>query len=446
MAYDDSRFRGEPGFRDEPDFRSRTDTSDTSAAGTGGGSLYNPGSYPVTGYSPTNGESTDTTLRRTPSQAQLDDVFDDPNHGDPGRDRMLVHLLWEAVLLLATAGVVYLLYSGHRATVTGAGLRDLEVSVAILGFLALGVGLSLRAAAPNLAVGPVAYASALFFAAHADRGLLTTAVVTGLLAVAVGAVTAVVVVGFHVPSWAASLGAGLGVMVWIAQRTQPVRMTSVYVPTRHAVYWLGAFVLLALVGGLLGLSKPIRRAVGRFRPVADPARRRGAGAGMLAALALIGSSALASVAGVLIAAHEGTLNPPDPSLSLTGLALGTALLAGTSAFGRRGGVLGTVLAAALVTVVMKYADVTHRNIATLAFAAAAVGVGLMVTRLVEAFGRPRSVTDADDWESESSTTTTITPAAAASDADSWSPSRTGWTSVGTGTEDRWGSENRWGGR
>ena len=300
----DSRFRGEPGFRDEPDFRSRTDTSDTSPLGNGSGSLYNPGSYPVTGYA-SNGTETDdvVTTRRTPSPAQLEDVFDDPAHGDPGRDRMMVHILWEVLLLLATAGVAVLLYRGHRATVTGAGLRDLEVSAAILGFLALGAGLSLRAAVPNLALGPVAYASALFFAQHADRGLLTTAVVTGLLAVAAGAVLAVVVVGFHVPAWAASLGAALGLLVWIGQRTHAVKMTSTYAPTRHSVYWLGAFAVLAVVGGLLGMSKAVRRAVGRFRPVADPARRRGAGAGVLAAVALIGSSALASPRG--LAGHRG---------------------------------------------------------------------------------------------------------------------------------------------
>jgi ribose/xylose/arabinose/galactoside ABC-type transport system permease subunit len=449
MAYDDSRFRGEPGFRDEPEFRSRTDTADTSSLGNGSGSLYNPGSYPVTGYPSSGADTSENTLgltRRTPSAAQLEDVFDDPSHGDPGRDRMAVHFLWEVLLLLATAGVALLLYRGHRSAVTGAGLRDLMVTAATLGFLVLGMGLSLRAAVPNLAVGPIAYGSALFFAAHADRGLVTTAVVTGLLAIAVGAVIAVAVVGFHVPAWAASLGAALGLIVWIEQRTGPLKMTGGgYAPGRHAAFWLGGFAALAVLGGLMGISKPMRRAVGRFRPVADPARRRGAAAGALAALAIVGSSALASVAGVLMASRAGTVTPPNNALTLTGLALGTALVAGTSAYGRRGGVFGTVLAVALVTAVMEYLDVTNRRVAPLAVAAVAIGAGLVVTRLVEAFGRPRSAADADDdWGRAQAASTTSTTSMA--EADSWSPNRTGWTTAGTSGDDRWGNGERWGSR
>ena len=31
----------------------------------------------------------------------LDNVFDDPTHGEPGRDRLGVHVAWELVLLIA---------------------------------------------------------------------------------------------------------------------------------------------------------------------------------------------------------------------------------------------------------------------------------------------------------------------------------------------------------
>src|SRR5690348_17159845 len=110
MAYDDSRFRGEPGFREEPDFRLGGVAEESpTLGGNSGSSVYTPGAYPVGDY----GASSDTTVglggRRTPSQAQLDDVFDDPDHGDPGRDRMSVHALWEVVLLLGVAALAYLL-------------------------------------------------------------------------------------------------------------------------------------------------------------------------------------------------------------------------------------------------------------------------------------------------------------------------------------------------
>src|SRR5262245_7059504 len=190
MAYDDSRFRGEPGFRDEPDFRLDNGLSDaTTLGGTPSASVYTPGSYSLSNYSSGAGDQTDGTLSlsRRPSRAQLDDVFDDPEHGDPGRDRMVVHVVWEILLLLAAVGAWYLLYRSHREMVTGNALRELMVSIASLGLVTLGIGLSLRAAAPNLAVGPIAYASALFFASHIDRGgTLVAATVTALLALAVG--------------------------------------------------------------------------------------------------------------------------------------------------------------------------------------------------------------------------------------------------------------------
>src|SRR6185312_1199243 len=141
MVYDDSRYRGEPGFRDEPDFRSGGVPEDAPSVS----SIYSPGSYPVDDYGPAS-ESTLTIAsnrRSTPSAAQLDGVFDDPEHGDPGRDRMGVHLLWELLLFAVEVGL-----------------------------LAVGTGLSLRANSVNLAVGPIAYAAALFFADRSDKGLL----------------------------------------------------------------------------------------------------------------------------------------------------------------------------------------------------------------------------------------------------------------------------------
>ena len=157
---------------------------------------------------------------------------------------------------------------------------------------------------------------------------------------------------------------------------------------------------LAVVGGLLGSIKTVRRAIGRFRPVGDPATRRGGLAGTVTAGALMLSMAFAAAAGVLLAANSSdNAVLPDPGLDYTALALGVALLAGTSAFGRRGGVFGTLLAAVAVQLFLTYQAERNWRIAPLAVAAALIAAGLVVTRLVETFGRPQSVDDEDEWAS-----------------------------------------------
>jgi hypothetical protein len=429
MVYDDSRYRGEPDQRIESGY-----------PGEDGADDY---SYPSTGH----GERTDGISQRGYAPADLDDILDDPVHGEPGRDRFGVHLGWELVLLFAVVFVGYLLYRDSRFAVTGDGLRTLMISASSLGLLVLGAGLSLRAASPNLAVGPIALASALYFAEHSGRGLLVSAAQAGVLALVVGAVIALVSVGLHVPAWAASFGAGLGVVLWIQQHHQTLELPrGTYQPVSQPAYWFGGFAALAVLGGLLGSVRPLRRAVGRFRPVGDPARRRGGAAAGVSIAALLGSSALASVAGVLVALQDRRVEPADTSLALTGLALGGALLAGTSAFGRRGGVLGTVLAAALLAVVIRYLRITHPEVSQLAVGAVAIGVGLVATRLVEAYGRPHPA-----FEQEPEQWRTVTPTALtmplSSNEEGRSGSRpTGWTSPlpASSSDDRWSSD--WGGR
>ncbi|MDT5037732.1 MAG: hypothetical protein QOE03_2917 [Micromonosporaceae bacterium] len=435
MAYDDSRFRGESVFRADPGYGT-DDGGETPA--------YDATSaYPRSAYSYAGrGERTDGVSPPAYAPTDLDNVFDDPEHGEPGRDQLAVHLIWEAILLVAVAAVGYLLYRDHRETVTGDGLRGLMISATALGMLVLGVGLSLRAASVNLAVGPIALASGLYFADHAGRGALGTAGMAILLALAMGAAVAAVVVVLHVPSWAASFGGGLAVMVWIQQHhATPQLPAGTYRPLPDARYWFGAFVVISLAGGIVGSVKSVRRAVGRFRPVADPAYRRGSAAAAVSVAALVGSSVLAAGAGILTALAAGTVSPVDTSLTLTGLALGGALLAGTSAFGRRGGLLGIVAAATLLTVVIRYFDVTERRVAQLATAAVAIGVGLVVTRLVESYGRPRvAATSVDRWRS-------APPAADPPAAlEPWSSTRpTGWTSPlpASSTDDRWGGDETW---
>ena len=422
------------GFREERDSTSSTP-------------VYRPPSY-ADDY-PAPGESTNTLgfSRRAVTPAELDDVFDDPAVGDPGMDRMVVHALWELVLLLATAGLAAWFYHTHRAGLTGAGLRGVLLMGATLGFLTLATGLSLRAGVVNLAVGPVAVAAALFFAAHSNHGFLRTAALTLPLAVAAGLVLGLVTVVLHVPAWASTLGGALGLIVWIQKQTGPAHLGTTYQPARHAYYWFGAFAALVLLGGFLGLVKPIRRGLGRFRPVGDPAVRRGKGAAVIALLAMVGSCVLAALAGILgMVANVGL---PADGFAVTGLALGAALLGGTSAFGRRGGIFGSLFSASFLALVLTYSKVANLRISDYALAAGAIGAGLVVTRLVESFGRPTSARTYVEEEEES----WINPARleeAANPGGYTAPRQSGWTSQlpARNNDDSWTGtvDERWGTR
>jgi hypothetical protein len=126
-------------------------------------------------------------------------------------------------------------------------------------------------------------------------------------------------------------------------------------------------------------------------------------------VALVLSSVFAVGAGILMAAQSTAPIAPGTGLEWTGLAFGAALLAGTSAYGRRGGIFGTLLAVAGLTLFLDYAARRDFDIALFAIAACAVGGGLIVTRLVETYGRPLLVPAAADWNAAASAGTTWTP-------------------------------------
>ncbi len=382
--------------------------------------------------------NTDPTaaLRPTPN---LDYVFDDPADGEPGRDRMMVHGLWELVLAIALAVMGYLLYREDSSAFDGSGLRQLALATALVGLAASAMALSLRAGAPNLAVGGVVVLASVYFGQQAIGGTQTAILLTLALSVGVGLVLGAVVAGLHVPGWAAGLAAGLALVGWAATQSSPPAFRG-YDPIPHAYYWFAGFCVLSLIASLIGLLPPVRRAVGRFRPVADPARRRGKVAALIVVGALVGSCLLAGGAGLLAVFTRSTLaagtdGAQVSALNVTALALGAALLGGTSAFGRRGGIFGTIFASALLVVGAQYVTATGRDWSEAAFGALAIALGLGVTRLVERFGRPvlavrREVDDA--WTPR---VHSLTP----------SSLRSSWTATPTpAAGGLWASDDAWG--
>lgn len=361
----------------------------------------------------------------------------EPDDFDDGRDRLGIHIGWEIVLLLAVAAIAYLLYRLDPASLRRPALDTLLISGASIGLLTLGAGLTLRAGVPNLAVGPIALAAALHFAEHADDGLLQAATPPLIIAAAGGLAVALFVLVLHVPGWAATLAAAMGVIVYDQLRAAPVVVQGGYDPANQAFYLFGGFALLAVIGGALGTVGPVRRMVGRLRPAGDPAWRRGVGAAAPVIGSLVLSSVFAVGAGILLAAQSTGPIVPGSGLEWTGLAFGAALLAGTSAYGRRGGIFGTLLAVAGLVLFLDYAERRNFDIALFAIAACAIGGGLIVTRLVETYGRPLPLaTVGEDWNAAASAGTTWSPAV----PDTWSTSATPpETRSGRWDDGPWGS-------
>jgi hypothetical protein len=339
--------------------------------------------------------------------------------GDDGRDRLGIHLGWEVVLLLAAAAFGFLLWQLDPNSLKRPGLDNLLINGGAIGLLTLGAGLTLRAGVPNLALGPIALAAAYQYAEQGDQGLVKSAVPALVIAAGGAVLIGLIVLVLHVPGWAATLAAGLGVVVYDQLRTAPVVVQGQYDPTDQAFFLFGGFALLAVLGGALGTVTPVRRWLGRMRPVGDPARRRGAAAAGPVLLTLVVSSVFAVGAGVLTAAQAPGPIAPGTGLEWTGIALGLAMLAGTSAYGRRGGIFGTLFAVAALTMFLDWSARKDLDIALFAIAACVFAGGLVVTRLVETYGRPLSPAG-EDWNAAPTTTAASwTP-----DLESWSPTTT----------------------
>jgi len=363
------------------------------------------------------GETTADVLRR--SEADED-----------GRDRLGIHLGWEVVLLVAAAAIGFLLWRLDPESLRRPGLDDLLVTGAAIGLLTLGAGLSLRAGVPNLALGPIALAASLQYAEQGDQGLVKAMVPALVFAAAGAIVLAVVILVLHVPGWAATLAAALGVIVFDQLRVAPVAVQGTYDPTGQAFFLFGGFALLAVFGGALGTVTPIRRWLGRLRPTGDPARRRGAAVAFPVIGALLLSSLFAVAAGTLLATQSDGPIVPATGLEWSGIALGLAMLAGTSAYGRRGGIFGTLFAVAALTLFLDYAERRTFDISLFAIAACVFAGGLVVTRLVETYGRPLPVAGQADWN-----------AAAPATGANWQPDlpETWSTASTTPRGDRWDS-------
>jgi ribose/xylose/arabinose/galactoside ABC-type transport system permease subunit len=266
-----------------------------------------------------------------------------------------------------------------------------------MGLLASGLALSLRTGTPNLAVGSIAALSAGLYVVLVDEAELAPLVAALLALVAVlllGGLLGLVAGLTSVPAWAVSLGGlALAQAVAFAVIDDPagVVLRDELPGLNRAAGWFTVFLVLSLGGAALFALPAVRRFFGA-RTGTGPGRF--SGARLVGALVgFVGSSALAGMGGIALVSQLRFYAPGSFGLLWLLLPLAAVLIGGVSAFGGRGGIAGTVLGVALVTVTWRWVDIElalanvdrwlNQSVAWL-IAGLVILAGVGVSRLLEA--------------------------------------------------------------
>ncbi|MEU5875402.1 hypothetical protein AB0A73_28045 [Glycomyces sp. NPDC047369] len=345
------------------------------------------------------------------------------------RDRTVFQFVWEAILLLLTLNALFLVYQrqdeifGGDATMDAVGLQLAALTPLLL--TAVGFGLTLRLGAVNLAVPAmpmlVLAVPSLFVGENPLVGLAYTAGAAAVVAI----VFTVLTVVFRIPAWLAGLASlvllagSFAALLELADLVGATGEPGTWSNPGNLWLFLGA-AALSVAGGLLGLVPSVRDRFSKVRGATDGTGDREAASvfallgGTFLALLLAALGAFAAV--VFSGGDEsGFAGVPgmfvlggDASLTLAPLVLIVVFLAGTSPWGRRGPVFGTVLAAVAVWSL----DLVWNSLAGDRFEqwTGALYAGLLLLGLFVAFGLDRLGRPKDPVADDDTAATTELPA------------------------------------
>ncbi len=305
-----------------------------------------------------------------------------------GPNPLVPHLIWEAILAVGMLAVLALAASADSRLVS----RVLVPQTGVVLLLGAAMAISIWSGAPNLASGAIAVFTGQMGAWLIDSqgwSLWPAMAAAILTALPIGLIMGLLAGPIGLPGWAVTLASAMAVegVMFAIDSSAAVRVPF---QSDNRLLWLALGLVAAIGTAALTWAPGVRRlAPGRAhsgllapesplddRPTAPAPAGPPAGSGPLVALLL--SSVLAAVAGV--AQVNRTLAAfPQSGFGLTGTGLAVALLGGASAFGGRLGLLGTTLAAVILSgvvalLVFHSVEAWGQN---LAFAAAAL-VGLVV--------------------------------------------------------------------
>lgn len=346
----------------------------------------------------------------------------------PVRDRVLFQFIWEAILLLLTLNALFMVYRrqddlfdgefGSLATALDA--HALYLAPVLLA--ALAIGLSLRLGAVNLAV-PVLVIAVGWLVRPVDANLWIHAAYVAAAAVVAALVYVLLVAAFRVPPWFAGLAMGAAFLastqaVARLADSRGVDAVTMWNPPNGLVVFGGA-AALAVAGGLIGLAPGVRDGFSAVKRMAD-GDERSAGAVFLLLGGTVLSMLLAAAAGFLMYVYTlapsaeptslgfGPYGLGSAGIDLQLLAFAAALLGGTSLWGRRGGVLGTVLAVVAVWAGMvlwnhpmaEAGDASWQDDFAPLIDVGILLVALFVSFALDRLGQPKDAVEPDEYSQE----------------------------------------------
>ncbi|HEU5127488.1 MAG TPA: hypothetical protein VFU12_05805 [Glycomyces sp.] len=325
----------------------------------------------------------------TPSRTEeLDPTTSSDLRSEPPADRMAVHLVWEIGLLLLGGGILFALTQASSGPFSEGSWNGFMAALTPLVLAATAVAVSLRVGAVNLAVGPIALLSAWIFIDASGSGSIVSLGMGLGAAVFTGVVLATLCAWLRVPGWAASGAVGGAIGLWAGTAGDPAAFMLTELPSTGLLAALAAAAGLSMFLGLVGSFAGVRE---RLSPIRDTPQGERHGRGGLVFIGTLLSASLAGAAGVVAVwtdvPEQGAPPMPDPIL-LSALAVGAALLGGTSLLGRRGGVCGTVFASGLLLAFTWLAASRGWDFEAGWIAVGAIVLGFIVTRLVEAMNTP----------------------------------------------------------
>ncbi|WP_025273358.1 hypothetical protein [Haloglycomyces albus] len=311
----------------------------------------------------------------------------------PTRDRLGIHLVWEIALFLCAAGLLFALTRSGVGPFSETGWSGFAAALLPLLLGTAGMALSLRVSTVNLAIGPIALFSGwLFVDASASGTVLAIGMALGA-AFFLGLTSALLNAWLRIPGWATSIGIG-GSLILLS-RSEPGVFHLDALGNNIVYLALGATVVFTLGLATIGAFAGIRARLEANRETPDGQWRPHP---WLLGSGIIASFLLAGAAGVVFSwsgsnAETATLiNPWELSL----MALGAALLGGTSVYGRRGGFAGTFLGAVVVLSSMWFLE-DRGWFNPLWIPVGAIVFGFVLTRVVEVWN---SAEDSDDEVAE----------------------------------------------